>query len=77
MRPRFRILWLLIGLALLSVILCVIFVLVAYPTNKADHFVAGVNDGSINLQRELQLRTLHVPMMELATKVSAELLPRT
>jgi hypothetical protein len=43
MRPHFSLKWLLIAVTVLSVIL---FVLVIYPTNKARHFVAGINNGS-------------------------------
>ena len=67
-RPRFSLRWFLITFTVLSVLF---FVLTVYPTTKAKHFVAGINNGSIDVSDELPWERRAV------SKATAEIRPCT
>lgn len=77
MLPQFSVKRLLVWIALLLIVLFVLFFLLVLPTNRAARFVAGINNGILDVNTELRSQKVHVPMIDLAAKTSAELLPCT
>jgi hypothetical protein len=74
---KLRIAWPLVLLAVGIVLLCAAYFLLISPTLNAARLVAGINDASIDVNGVLKSHKVHVPMIELATKAHATLLPCT